>query len=79
LDLSAGVSAFSADTDTLDGINVSFRVAAAVCPADKTAENKQSAIAAAMDRRPTSIRDPSRSFCLIVLLLFVLSLPMRKR
>jgi hypothetical protein len=68
LDLSLGVSAFSAATDTLDGINVIFCLAAVVWPADKAAKEKRNA-AAAMDRRPTFIRDPPRSLCLIVFLL----------
>jgi hypothetical protein len=69
LDLSLGVSAFSAATDTLDGINVIFCLAAVVWPADKAAKKKRNAAAAAMDRRPTFMRDQPRFSCLIVFLL----------
>ena len=56
LDLSAGVSAISAATDTPDGINVIFRLAAVVWPADKAAEKKKSAVARARKSGETTNR-----------------------
>lgn len=44
LDLSAGVAAISAATDTPEGRNVIFRLAAVVWPADKAAEKEKSAM-----------------------------------